>query len=412
MNAGEGWVPVTHPYTATEMISEAVIPEEYRGKEVLLVIECKNYLDVGNSVRVNYIHFSSSPMSPAENRVDGINIDDIYDNYDLVAPVLDTPIAFVSDYNGFKNVRGTAASADGIVFERAALADEEYGFANAAVAAKIAIPASYEYFRIYLTGIDKDVVFRIRSVDFGLYAATIVKTVQLSAGEDRVIQIARKQAPSAFSGTVAILLEMFTEEQDAGLTVEKIAFVSAARSTDEATLGYDLEAMQYFETYTVPDTNALTFEAGNNGHWNCLRSIENTNNEALDNSIWLQVNADGTSDAVWNTSVGVRINAQQLNGVRILAGSYGAKNDDGTYKDVMIRVRVYDYTTNSFAFTGDWYNIFDGQENASAAMDWSKFCATTTDFDSEISGDILLMIEISRSLSEWDRVFLHTVELI
>ncbi|MBR3864249.1 MAG: Ig domain-containing protein [Clostridia bacterium] len=395
--ANEGWLLTSQDY-ASSALAEVAIPAEYVGKTVIVSFAAKFNDGASFGMRFNNIRFSAEDVIVPPAYSDGVNINDIV----ALDAVSGAEHSFASGAAGFVAAWGAEYSNGAIQMSGTTVPED--ASANAAVYAKLEVPASFNYLRFaYNLAAGATVQMRVRMIDFESQQSTdIVGWTTLNGKDaDQVLQV--QAFPTVFVGTVGLIIEAKYEDQ-ATLNLKGLAFSSATR--DEA--GYDMDAIKYLTAQDMPENNTLTFISGELEKWAIFTSHDDINTKGMANSPWLQMQSTNVAGdysvlAAYKTTLG------QFISLTVKSGSIG--DVTGT---AMIRIRVLladgtfvNLTKENVTDENGWFN---GCGESIVNYGWGGITENVLDVDASLANqEVVLIIEYDKEISSNWNVLLESL---
>ena len=398
VNLDEGWRLTVQDYNGKNTF-EVAIPEEYVGKEVLVIVSAKFNKDSSFGVRVNNIAFSNEDVIVPATVVEGINIDSI----DALEAINSGLIDFQAGNNGFININGVEFDSVMKLIGTTPLDDSE---ANAIAAAKILL-GDYDYLRLFLnTEAGKSAKVRVRAIDLETKSITEISPWTNVSGE-YVLQI--QAFPSTFVGTVGLVIETKYIE-NCTVTVSKIDFANGSRDEN----GYDFDAMSYLTATEFPKDGLFTFTGDELAKWGIFTANDSSNTLGMLNNIWLQMQSTDHTGA-YSVLAARKVDLYDCSGIKVKAGFIGSADLSG-----YIRVRtmlsdgtIINFTKEGLTDANGWFNVNSGSPDAGCDYGWGFLCTQMLDFDSGLAGkSVVLIVEYDKELSTSWNVLLESIEFV
>lgn len=388
----QGWTLTTQAYNGTDTY-EVAIPQEYQGKDVILMFSAKFNAGQGFGIRINNVAFSNEDVIVPPSIIDGINVDTVNALTTNTATVYD----FANDEQNFGLLWG--ASYENGKIKMSGTTAPEGASANAAIASKMTL-STFKYLRFFASSsAGSSVDIRIRAIDFESKTGMMISDwTTLTGREEFVLQL--QSFPTTFSGTVGLIIESkyTVAETAAPLFIDKVEFANVNRDEN----GYDLQAMGYIPHKAMPDDGKFTFGNGGNFGMNGFTTSDG-NNVVQDNSgIWTQFNS--TEEVVGECS--------NLTATKTTLGTYttvevkaGMIHSGGSSTTAFMRVRALlsdgtfvNFTKESVTDANGWFNGYSG--TLANDYGWGGFYSNIIDVPAALSGqDCILIVEYNHAMS-------------
>ena len=361
-------------------------------------------------MRFNNIRFSNQDLVVPPAVSEGVSIDSINGQEAVNASSYD----FSTSLAGFMSQWGAAHDAQkgAVALTGVAGSDLPDGaVANAAVTAKLTVPAAYKYLRLTVSGEEgKSADIRVRMIDLESNTSSLIldwKTVTGTA--EQVLQI--QSFPTTFGGTLGFVIESrYTDSATAAAVyVKSIEFAAASRNEN----GYDLEAMSYVPAQAMPADNKFVFDAANTAKWSVFTANDG-NTKGYNNNIWLQL--ESTEPATeYSVLAAYRTTLGSFSTVAVKSMSINEPTPEDT---AFMRVRAMKSDGTFVNFTADftdengWYDGgYNPGRNDEVIEDYGygKTIEKTLNVPSELANqEVLLIIEYNRTLStHWNVLIEH-----
>ena len=393
--ANEGWLLTNQAYD-TSALAEVAIPTEYVGKTVIVAFCAKFNNGSSYGIRFNNITFCKEEIIVPPTMSEGVDIEAI----GALDSISGSSYSFANDMAGFVSAWGAEYNNGAI--QMAGTSVPEGASANSAIYAKMVLPTSFNYLRVVSSVESGSVQLRVRMIDFETQLSSTVidwTTISAKAG-DQGLQI--QSFPSAFVGTVGIIIETKYTEQ-ATLNLKSISFMSAGRDA----AGYDMGAIFAIQSQAMPENNKFTFVSGEIEKWSIFTSHSHTNTKGFANDIWLQLQStQNTGDfsvlAAYKTVLG------NFSTVNVKTACIG--NVDGTSK-IRVRALLADGTFVNFTKDGvtDANGWFDGCDDTISNTGWGGTTDNTIDVPESLANtEVILIVEYDKQISsEWNILLEH-----
>ena len=392
--ADQGWLLTNQDY-ASSTLAEVAVPAEYVGKTVIVAFSAKFNDGASYGMRFNNIRFSSEDVIVPPTLSEGVNIDDIA----ALNAISGTGYSFAEDMAGFAIAWG-AEHNNGAIQMNGTIVPEDAN-ANAAVYAKVEVPASFNYLRFtYNIAQGSTAQMRIRMIDFESQQSTDILgwTTVNGRDADQVLQI--QAFPTVFIGTVGLIVEVKYDTQTT-LNLKGVTFASASRDAG----GYDMDAIKYLTVQDMPENNTLTFISGEIEKWAIFTSHDNSNTKGMANNIWLQMQSTST-DGDYSVLAAYKTTLGEFSSVKIKTFDI----DNGGDYTAMIRVRILladgtivNLTKDGLTDANGWYDASYSEARGDTAIDQYGYGTTiekVLDVPAELANqEVVIIIEYDRETS-------------